>query len=141
MSCKCMVIILNLPVIQQHSLVRWAGVISDRSLPSQHRASTEPDPPWHEWGFPPVVQPRDRYVDLLIRLTAHSTVSRPLGSTGGFNAEARDRDIPFTAKDEPATLPRVTELIIITELSPWCTIIRNERGVTMSDVCSTIWKE
>jgi len=63
------------------------------------------------------------------------------GSTGGFNAEARDRDIPFTAKDEPATLPRVTELIIITELSPWCTIIRNERGVTMSDVCSTIWKE
>ncbi|KAF9228814.1 hypothetical protein BS17DRAFT_772548 [Gyrodon lividus] len=63
------------------------------------------------------------------------------GSTGGFNPEARDRDIPFTAKDEPATLPRVTDLIIITELSPWCTIVHNDRGVTMSDVCSTIWKE
>ncbi|KAI6111154.1 hypothetical protein EDD16DRAFT_589701 [Pisolithus croceorrhizus] len=63
------------------------------------------------------------------------------GSTGGFNPEARDRDLNFTQKDEPATLPRVTQLIIITELSPWCTIIHNERGVTMSDVCTTIWKE
>lgn len=63
------------------------------------------------------------------------------GSTGGFNNEARDRDIPFTAKDEPATLPRVTDLIIITELSPWCTIVHNDRGVTMGDVCGTIWKE
>lgn len=63
------------------------------------------------------------------------------GSTGGFNPEARDRDLVFTQKDEPATLPRVTQLIIITELSPWCTIIHNERGVTMSDVCTTLWKE
>ncbi|KAI6151222.1 hypothetical protein BKA82DRAFT_1004060 [Pisolithus tinctorius] len=63
------------------------------------------------------------------------------GSTGGFNPEARDRDLLFTQKDEPATLPRVTQLIIITELSPWCTIIHNERGVTMSDVCTAIWKE
>ncbi|KAH7890059.1 hypothetical protein F5I97DRAFT_1934826 [Phlebopus sp. FC_14] len=63
------------------------------------------------------------------------------GSTGGFNTEARDRDIPFIAKDEPATLPRVSDLIIITELSPWCTIVHNDRGVTMSDLCSTIWKE
>ena len=50
-------------------------------------------------------------------------------------------DLPFTQKDQPATLPRVTDLIVITELSPWCTIIHNERGVTLSDVCSTIWKE
>lgn len=63
------------------------------------------------------------------------------GSTGGFNSEARDRDIPFTAKDEPATLPRVTDLIIITELSPWCTIVHNDRGVTTGDVCGTLWKE
>ncbi|KAH7928141.1 hypothetical protein BV22DRAFT_1030959 [Leucogyrophana mollusca] len=63
------------------------------------------------------------------------------GSTGGFNPEARDRDLPFTAKDEPATLPRVTDLIVITELSPWCTVIHNDRGVTMSDVCGHIWKD
>jgi len=63
------------------------------------------------------------------------------GSTSGFNPEARDRDIPFTAKDEPATLPRVQELIVICESSPWCTIVRNERGVTLQDVCTTIWKE
>lgn len=65
----------------------------------------------------------------------------PQGQTGGFNNEARDRDLPFVQKDEPATLPRVTELILITELSPWCTIVRNERGVTMSDVCTALWKE
>lgn len=63
------------------------------------------------------------------------------GSTSGFNPEARDRDIPFTAKDEPATLPRVQELIVICETSPWCTIVKNDRGVTLQDVCTTIWKE
>lgn len=63
------------------------------------------------------------------------------GQTGGFNADARDRDLPFTAKDEPATLPRVQQLVIITDMSPWCTIVKNENGVTMSDVCTKIWKE
>ncbi|KAJ3487089.1 hypothetical protein NLI96_g3780 [Meripilus lineatus] len=63
------------------------------------------------------------------------------GQTVGFNHEARDRDLPFNAKDEPATLPRVAELIIITDLSPWCTIVRNANGVTMNDICTTVWKE
>ena len=65
----------------------------------------------------------------------------PTGQTGGFNNEARDRDLPFIQKDEPAVLPRVTELILITELSPWCTTVRNDHGVTMSDVCTALWKE
>ncbi|KAJ7348896.1 hypothetical protein DFH08DRAFT_863726 [Mycena albidolilacea] len=63
------------------------------------------------------------------------------GQTGGFNPDARDRDLPFTAKEEPATLPRVQQLIIITEISPWCTIVKNERGVTMNDVCTAVWKD
>ncbi|KAF4578350.1 hypothetical protein EYR40_001492 [Pleurotus pulmonarius] len=63
------------------------------------------------------------------------------GQTGGFNPSARDRDLSFTQKDEPATLPRVTELVIITEISPWCTIVKNERGVTMGDICTAVWKE
>ena len=63
------------------------------------------------------------------------------GQATGFNAEARDRDLPFTAKDEPATLPRVGELMIITEFSPWCTIVKNPAGVTMNDICTTVWKE
>ncbi|KAJ8584041.1 hypothetical protein M405DRAFT_482982 [Rhizopogon salebrosus TDB-379] len=63
------------------------------------------------------------------------------GSTGGFNPNDRDQDVPFLQKDEPATLPRVQDLIIICESSPWCTIVHNDRGVTMGDVCSTIWKE
>jgi len=63
------------------------------------------------------------------------------GSTSGFNPDQRDHDLPFTAKDEPATLPRVQELIIICNISPWCTIVKNERGVTLQDVCTTIWKD
>ncbi|KAI0927856.1 hypothetical protein AcW1_005271 [Taiwanofungus camphoratus] len=63
------------------------------------------------------------------------------GETYGFNAESRDRDLPFTAKDEPATLPRVEQVIIITEFSPWCTIVKNPAGVTLNDVCTTLWRE
>ncbi|KAI0738011.1 hypothetical protein C8Q80DRAFT_291798 [Daedaleopsis nitida] len=63
------------------------------------------------------------------------------GQTGGYNHEARDRDIPFTAKEEPATMPRVDELIIITEYSPWCTIIKNTQGVTLNDICTQLFKE
>lgn len=63
------------------------------------------------------------------------------GTTVGYNHESRDRDLPFTAKDEPATLPRVGEIIVITELTPWCTIIKNPQGVTMNDICTSIWKE
>ncbi|KII89401.1 hypothetical protein PLICRDRAFT_606564 [Plicaturopsis crispa FD-325 SS-3] len=71
----------------------------------------------------------------------HLVFNIATGQTGGFNPQERERDLPFVAKDEPATLPRVSELVIITDISPWCTIVRNERGVTMSDVCTTIWKE
>ncbi|KAF8638791.1 hypothetical protein AX17_001850 [Amanita inopinata Kibby_2008] len=50
-------------------------------------------------------------------------------------------NVPFDKKDEPATIPRVAQLYIITRHSPWCTVIMNERGVTMADVCTTIWKD
>jgi len=63
------------------------------------------------------------------------------GKTFGFNPEQRDRDLPFSAKNEPATLPRVAELMIITNSSPWCTIVKNPQGVTLDDVCSTIFKD
>ncbi|CDO71897.1 hypothetical protein BN946_scf184940.g44 [Trametes cinnabarina] len=63
------------------------------------------------------------------------------GQSSGYNPETRDRDIPFTQKDEPATLPRVEELIIITECSPWCTIVKNPQGVTLGDVITTLFKE
>ncbi|KAI9059798.1 hypothetical protein FKP32DRAFT_1605945 [Trametes sanguinea] len=63
------------------------------------------------------------------------------GQSSGYNPESRDRDIPFTQKDEPATLPRVEELIIITDCSPWCTIVKNPQGVTLGDVVTTLFKE
>jgi len=81
----------------------------------------------------PILSQQDPSFHLLFNLLT--------GQTGGFNPAARDRDLDFTAKDQPATLPRVSQLIIITELSPWCSIVRNEHGVTLADVCTTMWKE
>jgi len=49
--------------------------------------------------------------------------------------------VPFERKDEPATIPRVNQIYIITKFSPWCTTIANEKGVTMADVCTTVWKD
>lgn len=63
------------------------------------------------------------------------------GQTSGFNADARDRDLPFAQKEEPATMPRVSEVMIITEYTPWCTIVKNPNGVTMGDICQGIWKD
>jgi hypothetical protein len=60
---------------------------------------------------------------------------------GGFNADARDRELAFTGKDEPATFPRVSQLYILTRHSPWVTEVKNERGVTSSDILTTLWKE
>ncbi|PPQ82384.1 hypothetical protein CVT25_008345 [Psilocybe cyanescens] len=44
-------------------------------------------------------------------------------------------------KDEPATLPRVSQLIIISKHSPWCTIVKKDSGVTIGDLCSALFKE
>ncbi|PCH38568.1 hypothetical protein WOLCODRAFT_136339 [Wolfiporia cocos MD-104 SS10] len=63
------------------------------------------------------------------------------GQTGGYNGGSRDHDLPFNAKDEPATCPRIDTMIIITEISPWCTIVKNPAGVTLNDVCMTLWRE
>ncbi len=38
-------------------------------------------------------------------------------------------------------MPRVEELIIITEHSPWCTTVKNPQGVTLGDICGTLYKE
>jgi hypothetical protein len=90
----------------------------------------------HDRADGPVLSQTDLYL-LQPELVLHPilTMSHPgfhlvfnlqTGQTGGFNPGARDEDLPFTAKEEPATLPRVQELILITENSPWCTIIKNE---------------
>ena len=59
----------------------------------------------------------------------------------GYNPESQDRDLEFTAKDEAATLPRVTELVIITKHSPWSTVVKNPAGVSQGNICASIWKE
>jgi hypothetical protein len=64
-----------------------------------------------------------------------------VGYTGGFNEQQTDRDHPFEQANQPATLPRVSVMHIITERSPWCTTIRNESGVTLGDICGQMHKE
>jgi len=102
-------------------------------------------------SYGPVLSQTDLYL-LAPKLELHPILTHSLksfhlvfnlanGQTGGFNADNRDRDLPFDAKDEAATLPRITELYIITRFSPWCTIVKNARGVSMSDVCLALWKE
>jgi hypothetical protein len=52
-----------------------------------------------------------------------------------------DGEPVIPGKDEPATLPRVKQLIIISKYSPWCTIVHNDEGVTIGNVCSTVYKQ
>ncbi|EPS98403.1 hypothetical protein FOMPIDRAFT_1024686 [Fomitopsis schrenkii] len=103
-------------------------------------------------SFGPVLTQTDLYLLENVSLELHPILAGEQGSfqlsfnlstgqTGGFNFESRDRDLPFTAKDEPATLPRVDTLIIVTEISPWCTLVKNPNGVTLNDVCTTLWRE
>ncbi|KAK2460691.1 hypothetical protein APHAL10511_007161 [Amanita phalloides] len=66
----------------------------------------------------------------------HLSFNLVTGQTGGDQP-----NVPFEKKEEPATIPRVGQIYIITKFSPWCTIVTNERGVTMADVCTTVWKD
>lgn len=62
------------------------------------------------------------------------------GFTTGNNRGPNGEPV-IPGKDEPATLPRVKQLIIISRFSPWCTIVKNDEGVTIGNVCSTIYKQ
>ncbi|KAI0028426.1 hypothetical protein K488DRAFT_58659, partial [Vararia minispora EC-137] len=44
----------------------------------------------------------------------------------------------FTQGSEPATSPRLQEIHIISPESPWCTTVRNDEGVTLHDIFSTL---
>ncbi|KAJ3518266.1 hypothetical protein NMY22_g13767 [Coprinellus aureogranulatus] len=63
------------------------------------------------------------------------------GQTVGWDSSDRNREIPFTQRDQPATMPRVQQLIIITRSSPWCTTVFNDNGVSLGDVCIKLWQD
>ncbi|KAF8589710.1 hypothetical protein K439DRAFT_1628488 [Ramaria rubella] len=98
--------------------------------------------------YGPVLEPTDLYL-LQTELELHPILkglhqpsfvfNLSTGHSGMFNVNDRERDLPFTKKKEPATLPRVTEIIIITRSSPWCTTIRKPDGVTVEDLCGGLW--
>ncbi|KAF8682199.1 hypothetical protein RHS04_02905 [Rhizoctonia solani] len=72
----------------------------------------------------------------------HLVFNLSTGQTGGFNESKRDEDLEFTQKHEPATIPRVSQLIIITKHSPWVTMVNNEQsGVTLGDICAALWTQ
>ncbi|KZV68105.1 hypothetical protein PENSPDRAFT_653548 [Peniophora sp. CONT] len=63
------------------------------------------------------------------------------GQVGGYNTESADRLLDFIHANEPATLPRVEKLYIITDQSPWCTTVQNPAGVTLSDVTTALTRD
>lgn len=62
-------------------------------------------------------------------------------ATGEAKYVNQQHEEPFDKKDEPATIPRSTELIIITTSSPWCITVFNESGVTLENVLGCIFEE
>jgi hypothetical protein len=71
----------------------------------------------------------------------HLVFNIATGRAGGFDKNDKDVDLPFTQKQEPATYPLVDELTIITSQAPWPITIRNKDGVTLGDVCGTLWRQ
>ncbi|TFK25751.1 hypothetical protein FA15DRAFT_668089 [Coprinopsis marcescibilis] len=63
------------------------------------------------------------------------------GQTIGYDPSDPSVTLTMTQKDHPATLPRVCQVIIITKNSPWCTIVTNDSGVTVQDICIKLWQE
>ncbi|KAF9464576.1 hypothetical protein BDZ94DRAFT_476162 [Collybia nuda] len=63
------------------------------------------------------------------------------GRVTRLSHDSRDSEHSFDARGEPATLPRVEQLLIITPLSPWCTTVNNSKGVTVGDVCAHLWRD
>ncbi|KAF9484966.1 hypothetical protein BDN70DRAFT_871966 [Pholiota conissans] len=59
----------------------------------------------------------------------------------GFPTNSRTQDNGVHGRDQPATLPRVSQLIIISKYSPWCTIVKKDTGVTIGDICSIIYRD
>ncbi|KIJ57247.1 hypothetical protein M422DRAFT_773892 [Sphaerobolus stellatus SS14] len=47
---------------------------------------------------------------------------------------------PLSQRYEPATLPQVDELIIMSKNSPWCTVVSNPHGVTVDDVFQSLYE-
>ncbi|KAF8528157.1 hypothetical protein BU17DRAFT_81390 [Hysterangium stoloniferum] len=81
--------------------------------------------------------------ELEIHPVLHGTFSQSLifnfvtGQSGLFDPQGAD--LPFPQQDEPATLPRVEELILISELSPWCIKVVNRDGVTVENVLGAMF--
>lgn len=134
--------VVTFPVLHCSELCcRWTRHYANRPLPSQ----TKPTDPSHPHQIPslhPNIQPP--YWCALDPFNSTSKITNLLtckGYTGGFNEQQTDRDHPFDAANQPATLPRVSVMHIVTERSPWCTTVRNESGVTLGDICGQMHKE
>ncbi|KAF8328826.1 uncharacterized protein EI90DRAFT_1480556 [Cantharellus anzutake] len=63
-------------------------------------------------------------------------------ANGGYDNADPDKDLAFTQGDQPATIPRVSELYVIAKISPWVATVtasQPKRGVTLGDVINCVW--
>ncbi|KAF9533628.1 hypothetical protein CPB83DRAFT_485505 [Crepidotus variabilis] len=108
-----------------------------------------PISPWSPGpSYGPVLSQTDLYL-LKTELTLNPTLEGKNDAyqlqfhlvTGFTTGASRAQTGEIPGKDEPATHPRVSQLIVISRFSPWCTIVKNDHGVTIGNVCSAIYKE
>ncbi|KAG8905860.1 hypothetical protein FRB99_008071 [Tulasnella sp. 403] len=71
----------------------------------------------------------------------HLILNLASGHAGGYDPGNKDQDLELAHGNEPATIPRVQEVHIISKLTPWHTHIRNPGGVTVADVCTALGKQ
>jgi len=72
----------------------------------------------------------------------HLVFNLASGVTGGYNNSDPDKDLAFSQGDEPATIPRVSELYIVAKNSPWVTTVtvsQPKRGITLGDLINSVW--
>jgi len=73
----------------------------------------------------------------------HLVLNLATGMSGGYDNSDSEKDLPFSAGDEPATIPRVQEIYIIAKATPWVTTVtasNDKRGVTLQDFIAAVWQ-
>ncbi|KAI0078976.1 hypothetical protein K474DRAFT_1738810 [Panus rudis PR-1116 ss-1] len=101
-------------------------------------------------SYGPVLSQTDLYLLKDVQLKIHPIllnqddsfqISFNMSTGRSYTSYSEEHTLPFTSKDEPATLPRVSELMLITKASPWMTVVKNPDGVVLADIFEALYKD
>ncbi|KZV94503.1 hypothetical protein EXIGLDRAFT_515301 [Exidia glandulosa HHB12029] len=118
------------------------------------RMSGKPPPKinWERAEFTAVLSPSELYnfegvqpeIHPLLALKDEKLMLRydmETGDTKVFVANSHEEADFGKYAARPATLPRLSEILLITRSSPWVTTVRNPSGVTLADIFVQLWKD